>query len=64
MIGAGLTGRVGRTRLIRRALNEQIRRFAEITEPGKAVFRTEASGPDGADTRVALDDGEVEYVEG
>ena len=33
------------------------------TEPGKAVFRTEASGPGGADTRVALDDGEVEYVE-
>ena len=33
------------------------------TEPGKAVFRTEASGADGADARVVLDDGEVEYVE-
>ncbi len=35
------------------------------TEPGKAVFRTEASsseGPDGADTRVVLDDGTVEYA--
>src|SRR6201993_1600405 len=34
------------------------------TEPGNAVFRTEASGADGADTRVVLDDGAVEYVEG
>ena len=32
------------------------------TEPGKAVFRTEASSPDGADTRVVLDDGAVEYA--
>ena len=31
------------------------------TEPGRAVFRTEASGPDGADARVVLDDGSVEY---
>jgi len=34
------------------------------TEPGHAVFRTEASGADGADARVVLDDGAVEYVEG
>ncbi len=33
------------------------------TEPGKAVYRTEASGPDGSDTRVVLDDGVAEYVE-
>jgi hypothetical protein len=37
------------------------------TEPGKAVFRTEASaansGEDGGEARVVLDDGEVEYVE-
>jgi len=33
------------------------------TEPGRAVFRTEASGPDGADTRVALDDGTVQYAQ-
>ena len=35
------------------------------TEPGKAVFRTEASAPDGAShdaARVVLDDGAVEYV--
>jgi acyl dehydratase len=31
------------------------------TEPGKAVFRTEASAP-GGDARVVLDDGVVEYV--
>jgi acyl dehydratase len=34
-------------------------------EPGKAVFRTEASSPDGADgaeARVVLDDGAVEYA--
>jgi acyl dehydratase len=31
------------------------------TEPGRAVFRTEAAAPDGADTRVVLDDGMVEY---
>src|SRR6201996_140618 len=34
------------------------------TEPGKAVFRTEVAGSDGADARVVLDDGEVEYAEG
>ena len=33
------------------------------TEPGKAVFRTEVAGSDGAEARVVLDDGEVEYVE-
>jgi acyl dehydratase len=33
------------------------------TEPGKAVFRTEASAPDGGDARVVLDDGAVEYAE-
>jgi acyl dehydratase len=32
------------------------------TEPGKAVFRTEASSPDGSDARVVLDDGAVEYA--
>ncbi|KZS62080.1 MaoC family dehydratase [Mycobacterium ostraviense] len=32
------------------------------TEPGKAVYRTEACGSDGAEARVVLDDGEVEYV--
>ena len=32
------------------------------TEPGKAVYRTEASGPDGSDTRVVLDDGVAEYA--
>ena len=34
------------------------------TEPGKAVFRTEASGasgPDGGDARLVLEDGAVEY---
>ncbi|MDD7813248.1 MaoC/PaaZ C-terminal domain-containing protein [Mycobacterium sp. CSUR Q5927] len=31
------------------------------TEPGKAVFRTEAAGPDGANPRVVLDDGAAEY---
>lgn len=34
------------------------------TAPGKAVFRTEVSAPDGSDVRVALDDGAVEYVAG
>lgn len=34
------------------------------TEPGKAVFRTEASGAEGLGPRVVLDDGEVEYVAG
>jgi acyl dehydratase len=33
------------------------------TEPGKAVFRTEASEPDGNNTRLVLEDGAVEYVE-
>ena len=32
------------------------------TEPGKAVFRTEAAGIDGADSRVVLDDGVVSYT--
>jgi len=35
------------------------------TEAGKAVFRTEASAPEGADgaeARVVLDDGAVEYA--
>lgn len=32
------------------------------TEPGKAVFRTEASGAQDQEARVVLDDGEVEYV--
>ena len=32
------------------------------TEPGKAVFRTEASGDDGPGPRVVQDDGVVEYV--
>jgi acyl dehydratase len=34
------------------------------TEPGKAVFRTEASGAEGLGPRLVLDDGEVEYVAG
>ena len=34
------------------------------TEPGKAVFRTEASGAEGVEARVVLDDGAVEYVQG
>jgi len=34
------------------------------TEPGKAVYRTEVAGTDGAEARVVLDDGEVEYTEG
>ena len=33
------------------------------TEPGHAVFRTEAAGADGSDLRVVLDDGTVEYVD-
>ena len=33
------------------------------TEPGKAVFRTEASGAEGSGVRVVLDDGAVEYVQ-
>lgn len=31
------------------------------TEPGHAVFRTEAAGRDGGNARVVLDDGEVQY---
>ncbi|QLL08442.1 MaoC/PaaZ C-terminal domain-containing protein [Mycobacterium vicinigordonae] len=34
------------------------------TEPGKALFRTEASGAEGLGARVVLDDGEVEYIDG
>ncbi len=34
------------------------------TEPGKAVFRTEASGAEGSGARVVLDDGAAEYVRG
>ncbi|MBS4728935.1 MaoC family dehydratase N-terminal domain-containing protein [Mycobacterium sp. SM1] len=32
------------------------------TQPGRAVFRTEAAAPDGSGARVVLDDGAVEYV--
>ncbi len=31
------------------------------TAPGRAVYRTEASGPDGSNVRVVLDDGVAEY---
>ncbi len=31
------------------------------TEPGHAVFRTEASNPDGSDARLVLEDGAAEY---
>ena len=33
------------------------------TAPGQAVYRTEASGPDGATTRVVLDDGFATYTD-
>lgn len=33
------------------------------TESGRAVYRTEASGPDGSNTRVVLDDGVAEYAD-
>ncbi|MDT5166425.1 MAG: hypothetical protein QOC88_3319, partial [Mycobacterium sp.] len=33
------------------------------TDPGKAVFRTEAAGPDGSNARLVLEDGAVEYTE-
>ena len=33
------------------------------TAPGRAVYRTEASGPDGATTRVVLDDGAAQYTD-
>src|SRR5581483_1690268 len=32
------------------------------TEPGQALFRTEASSPDGSDARLVLEDGVAEYV--
>lgn len=32
------------------------------TEPGRAVYRTEASAPDGSNTRIVLDDGVAEYT--
>jgi acyl dehydratase len=32
------------------------------TEPGRAVFRTEAAAPDGTDARVVLEDGAAEYA--
>ncbi|HEU0190099.1 MAG TPA: MaoC/PaaZ C-terminal domain-containing protein [Mycobacterium sp.] len=32
------------------------------TEPGRAVFRTEAAAPDGTGSRVVLDDGAAEYL--
>ena len=32
------------------------------TEPGRAVYRTEAAGPDGSDSRIVLDDGVAEYA--
>lgn len=32
------------------------------TEPGRALYRTEASGPDGSDARIVLDDGVAEYA--
>jgi hypothetical protein len=33
------------------------------TEPGHAVFRTEASQPDGSDARLVLEDGAAEYAD-
>ena len=33
------------------------------TEPGHAVFRTEASNPDGSDARLVLEDGAAEYTD-
>ena len=33
------------------------------TEPGHAVFRTEAAGADGSNARVVLDDGTAEYLD-
>ena len=33
------------------------------TESGRAVYRTEASGPDGSNTRVVLDDGVAHYTD-
>jgi len=34
------------------------------TDPGRAVFRTEAANPDGSGARPVLEDGEVEYAAG
>ena len=33
------------------------------TEAGRAIYRTEASGPDGSNARVVLDDGVAEYAD-
>ena len=33
------------------------------TEPGHAVFRTEAANPDGSDARLVLEDGTAEYLD-
>jgi hypothetical protein len=33
------------------------------TEPGHAVFRTEAAEADGSNSRLVLDDGTVEYLD-
>jgi acyl dehydratase len=33
------------------------------TEPGHAVFRTEASNPDGSNARLVLEDGAAEYID-
>lgn len=33
------------------------------TEAGKAIYRTEAAGPDGSNARVVLDDGVAEYTD-
>ena len=33
------------------------------TGPGHAVFRTEASNPDGSDARLVLEDGTAEYAD-
>ena len=33
------------------------------TEPGRAVFRTEASNPDGSNARLVLEDGVAEYTD-
>jgi acyl dehydratase len=41
---------------------ETLTTFIWKTGPGKAVFRTEASGAEGLEARIVLDDGAVEYV--
>jgi acyl dehydratase len=33
------------------------------SEPGRAVFRTEAANPDGSDARLVLEDGVAEYID-